>query len=70
LDAVRFSAEGDQSSDKDQIGFAPYAEAIADFLSHPGTQPPLTLSIEGEWGAGKSSFMLQVADLLPETKEA
>ena len=28
------------------------------------TEPPLTVSIEGEWGSGKSSFMLQLRDQL------
>jgi hypothetical protein len=50
----------DQASIEDLLGFEPYVKAIADFLRHPDTKPPLTLSIEGEWGCGKSSFMLQL----------
>jgi KAP family P-loop domain len=54
----------DQPTATDTLGFAPYVEAIAAFLTHEATKPPLTLSIEGEWGSGKSSFMLQLADEL------
>ncbi|MFM2062363.1 MAG: hypothetical protein RLZZ507_2033 [Cyanobacteriota bacterium] len=47
----------DQSATKDSLGFEPYVIAMADFLTNPDTQPPLTISIEGEWGSGKSFFM-------------
>ncbi|HEV7683344.1 MAG TPA: P-loop NTPase fold protein [Pyrinomonadaceae bacterium] len=56
----------DQCTKNDTLGFAPYVRAIADFLTNERTIPPLTLSIEGEWGVGKSSFMLQLKDLLEE----
>lgn len=46
----------------DMLGFEPYVGAIASFLSHYDTRAPFTLSIEGEWGSGKSSFMLQLQD--------
>ena len=42
------------------MGFAPYAEALAAFLVNPATKAPLTISIEGRWGSGKSSFMRQL----------
>jgi hypothetical protein len=54
------NAVGDHATDVDSLGFAPYVEAIAAFLTSPATEPPLTISIEGEWGSGKSSFMLQL----------
>jgi hypothetical protein len=54
------NAVGDHATDEDSLGFAPYVEAIAAFLTSPATEPPLTISIEGEWGSGKSSFMLQL----------
>ena len=50
----------DQPTDVDSLGFEPYTTAIAEFLSHGDTRPPITMSIEGEWGSGKSSFMLQL----------
>jgi len=50
----------DQSTETDVLGFGPYVRAVAEFLTSPDTKPPLTLSIEGEWGSGKSSFMKQL----------
>ncbi|MBI3172918.1 MAG: hypothetical protein HYZ25_04310 [Chloroflexi bacterium] len=50
----------DQATDRDRLGFEPYVKAIAKFLTNPDTKPPLVLSIEGEWGSGKTSFMLQL----------
>jgi hypothetical protein len=54
----------DQPTNIDSLGFKPYVRALAEFLINPQTEPPLTLSIEGEWGSGKSSFMMQLADEL------
>ena len=53
-------AIGDSETKDDTLGFGPYVEAVAEFLVHEDTQPPLTMSIEGEWGSGKSSFMRQL----------
>lgn len=50
----------DQPVPVDSLGFEPYTTAIVNFLNHKHTQPPLTISVEGEWGSGKSSFMLQL----------
>ncbi|ASC74271.1 hypothetical protein XM38_052460 [Halomicronema hongdechloris C2206] len=50
----------DQLSEADSLGFQPYVLAIAEFLTSEKTQPPLTLSVEGKWGSGKSSLMKQV----------
>lgn len=61
---VQIGTVGDQPTADDKLGFTPYVEAIAKFLMDPKTRGPLTLSIEGEWGSGKSSFMLQVEEEL------
>jgi len=53
---------GDRIADKDNLGFRPYVEVVARFLTHKETELPLTLSVEGEWGSGKSSFMSQLKD--------
>lgn len=50
----------DTAEGEDSLGFKPYVEAIAEFLTAEGTKPPITLSIEGQWGCGKSSFMKQL----------
>ena len=58
------SSLGDVPSSRDGIGFAPYVNALASFLLSPNTKAPLTVSIEGPWGTGKSSFMLQLESRL------
>lgn len=50
----------EQPTDKDALGIAPYARGLAAFLSSPHTQTPVTVSIEGPWGIGKSSFLKMV----------
>ena len=59
---------GDQpaSSEQDRLGFEPYVTAMAKFLTNPATRGPLTISIEGEWGGGKSSFMKQLREKLQD----
>jgi hypothetical protein len=49
----------------DQLGFSPYVDAVSAFLSNTETRPPLTISIEGAWGSGKTSFMKQLRAKLP-----
>lgn len=50
----------DEATDTDHLGFTSYVEALAAFLTSPYTKGPLTISIEGRWGSGKSSFMKQL----------
>lgn len=49
---------GDRPSVADHLNFGPYVDALKAFLTQ--AEPPLTVSVEGEWGAGKSSFMMQL----------
>jgi hypothetical protein len=58
------SSVSDQPTTNDTLGFRPYVEAVAKFLASADTKPPLTLSVEGEWAQGKSSFMLQLEQRL------
>lgn len=57
---AQISSVGDAAADIDSLGFELYVNALADFLVAPNTRAPLTCSIEGSWGSGKSSFMLQL----------
>ncbi len=59
-DSVQQSSISDAAVDVDSIGFKPYVDAMARFIVSPQTEPPLTISIEGRWGSGKSSFMQQL----------
>lgn len=63
------SNKNDQPTDEDDLGFEPYVKAIAEFLTNESTVPPLVLSIEGEWGSGKSSFMMQLKQSLQSVIE-
>ncbi|TMJ15533.1 MAG: hypothetical protein E6G94_06990 [Alphaproteobacteria bacterium] len=45
---------------EDRLGYERYSRAIADFLTHQETPPPLSISIQAPWGVGKSSLMRQV----------
>lgn len=62
--SVSPNSVSDQPARIDTLGFKPYVEAVAVFLTHSETHPPLTLSVEGAWGSGKSSFMLQLEDCI------
>src|SRR5579859_2708469 len=63
-ESVGGSSISDQPTDHDRLGFGPYVESLAAFLTHKDTKPPLTISIEGGWGSGKSSFMLLLREAI------
>lgn len=48
------------SAQQDRLGFSELAQSISKFLRHAFTTAPLTLSINGPWGKGKSSLMRMV----------
>lgn len=60
---------GDQATPHDNLDFAPYVTAMAAFINSPKTKAPLTISVEGTWGSGKSSFMKQLEDELKKSKD-
>jgi hypothetical protein len=64
LDSISLAAVSDRPAIDDTLGFGPYVDALAKFLASPNTVPPLTVSIEGPWGSGKSSFMKLLQDAL------
>ena len=54
----------DLPAKRDTLGVKNDAEALARFVLHSQTDPPLTIGIHGPWGKGKSSFMRLVEDAL------
>lgn len=61
---VALTLHNDVAADKDRLGYDSYATAIADFLTHAQTPPPLSVSIQAPWGVGKSSLMQMVRNHL------
>lgn len=52
---------------EDKLGFKNYVEGMVDFLEK-AEDFPLTFSVEGSWGSGKSSFMAQLRNELEESE--
>jgi predicted AAA+ superfamily ATPase len=59
----------DKWTSKDSLGFEVYAHAIARFLTHYQTQPPLCISIQAPWGGGKTSLMRMIQRELDKDSE-
>src|SRR5437867_7818421 len=70
VESLLNASVSDLATDRDQLGFRPYVNAIVEFLTNSLTRPPLTVSIEGEWGCGKSSFMKQIRKTLVDRQKA
>lgn len=50
-------ALADKPSSIDLLNFADYADALADFITDPKTEKPLTIGIDAAWGMGKTTLM-------------
>jgi hypothetical protein len=48
----------------DLLGYARYAQAIADPILQGVTQPPITIGIQAPWGQGKTSLMRMIQERL------
>ena len=60
--SIRSSIHGtpDKPVTIDTLGNKIYATGIYAFLTHPKTEPPLTISIQAPWGGGKTSIMRMI----------
>ncbi len=59
----------DSPTEQDLLGVGADVETLAELIAATETRPPLAIALIGDWGAGKSSVMLQVErqiDLLAE----
>lgn len=55
----------------DRLGYGGYARAIFHFITNPRTEPPMSISIQAPWGAGKTSLMRMIQhELDPDAVEA
>ncbi|MEN8132828.1 MAG: P-loop NTPase fold protein [Pseudomonadota bacterium] len=67
--ATRLSS--DRWTTDDLLGYRGYARAMHHFLLHPSSRPPLSISIQAPWGAGKTSLMRMLQlELDPEAVKA
>ncbi|RUM46290.1 MAG: hypothetical protein DSY46_00175, partial [Hydrogenimonas sp.] len=61
------------NEDDDKLNFQPYTEKIADLIFTYNKQKSLVLSLEGEWGSGKTTFLnfleKEIKTKLEENKE-
>ena len=48
--------------EKDSFGIQPYSQGLIRFIK--GTQTPITIALQGEWGSGKTSLMNTLQDEL------
>ena len=55
----------DQPTTEDRFEVANYVNALADFIRICDT--PMTISLQGDWGTGKTSFMKMVQEKLADT---
>lgn len=61
---------GDGAAEEDRLGFADHTEALARVLASKKTSPPMAVALLGDWGSGKSSFMLQLEHELDRVAES
>jgi hypothetical protein len=54
---VALSDSAIEDISQDRLGFAPYVDAVAEFVLAEQTRPPMALVINAQWGQGKTSFM-------------
>ncbi|MEM1451920.1 MAG: P-loop NTPase fold protein [Planctomycetota bacterium] len=61
---LRTAALRDTWTEHDELGYAVYAQAIADSIRLRTTKPPLAVGIQAPWGQGKTSLMWMIRRLL------
>lgn len=54
----------------DQLGYSLYAKAMAEFIRHKNTDPPLTIGILAPWGQGKTTLMRMLEDQIQPSKKS
>jgi WD40 repeat protein len=60
----------DRPSLVDTVGRGGVVDALRDFLTDPGTTPPVVVGVHGPWGHGKSSVLVQLQEQLdPQARE-
>jgi len=60
----------DLFADRDLLNYKIYAHAIAEFIKHKDTRPPLTIGIFAPWGKGKTTMMRFIQQKLDGRRDA
>jgi len=60
-DEVQAAPHSDTPSKDDALGMTSDVRMLASLAAAQATSPPLSIALLGNWGSGKSSFMLQMA---------
>ncbi|MGH2732012.1 MAG: P-loop NTPase fold protein, partial [Actinomycetota bacterium] len=60
----------DEPSDVDLLGIGTEVEMMATLVAAASTEAPLAIGLLGDWGSGKSSFMLQMETQVRELADA
>lgn len=59
----------DRETVVDRLDFEPYTKTIAEIISDPNTDTPLTIGIYGGWGSVKTSLMNLIGERLDQAVE-
>jgi formylglycine-generating enzyme required for sulfatase activity len=62
-----YSILDDLPAQQDALDFSTYVATLAEIISAPQTNTPLTVGIFGTWGTGKTSLMQMLKGALPES---
>lgn len=64
------STVDDAPASRDLLGFTRYVDSFAKIIASADTKLPLSIGLYGNWGSGKSSFMLQLREKLQKFTSA
>ncbi|MCL2788208.1 MAG: P-loop NTPase fold protein, partial [Micrococcales bacterium] len=64
------SVTSDDASEEDLLGVTPEVERLSALICARATSAPLSVALLGDWGSGKSSFMLQMKRRVARLAEA
>ncbi len=66
---TKFDRDRPDSHAEDRLDITPDVEAFAELICLKETKPPLSIGLFGDWGSGKSFFMLKLSETIRELTE-
>lgn len=64
IDTINYSSDVEMPCNKDLLGLEPYIDSVVAYIEE--ANDPITISIQGNWGDGKTSFVHNVLNKLDE----